>query len=38
MENFMKYCRVKISLKYFNETFRENFINFIRNPRNEDIK
>jgi len=29
MENFMKFCRVKISCKYFNETFRENFINFI---------
>ena len=29
MENFMKCCRVKISLKHFNETFIESFINFI---------
>ena len=29
MENFMKSYRVKILLKYFTETLRETFINFI---------
>jgi len=28
-ENFIKFCCVKISFKYFTETFRENLINFI---------
>jgi len=28
VENAIKFCRVEISLKYFNETVRENFINY----------